>query len=131
MDKIRALHEPLSPNGASAYGNLCTVVQAFPLAVLFSVVSAGNPSIYENVIDAIHNHDLGLFPWTKVNETVLLISVVAAIWHRYVTDNNFVAWELNWIDTLIPFGFGALQSFLAVYRSLHQMLFGLVPGRGR
>jgi hypothetical protein len=115
-------HEPLAPNGAIAYGNLCTVVQAFPLAALLSTLRFGQPSIYDRVITATTTLHFSTFPWIEVNESILLILAVAAIWHRYVTDNNYIAWELNWIDTLVPFGFGILQSFIALSISSGSMV---------
>ncbi len=63
---------------------------------------------------ATTTRDISSFPWIKINEIVIVLLIVASIWHRYVTDNNYIVWELNWIDTLIPFGFGILQSFLAL-----------------
>ena len=58
--------------------------------------------------------NLNGIPWPVIIKSVLTLSVISIIWHRYVLDNNFVAWKLTGIDTLIPFLFAILQCFLAL-----------------
>jgi hypothetical protein len=109
---LRRLHEPPSRTGASAYSSLCTVIRAAPLAVLFSVI--GHDENFQTTINAFENGNLNDVPWSVVIKELLTLSVISVVWHRYVLDNNFVAWKLTAIDTLVPFVFALLQCFLAL-----------------
>jgi hypothetical protein len=109
---LRRLHEPPSKTGASAYSHLCTVIQAAPLAVLLSVIA--NEGIYTATVKAFEASDLNAYPWPELVKSFLSLLVISVVWHRYVLDNNFVAWKLTGIDTLIPFSFAMLQCLMAL-----------------
>jgi hypothetical protein len=109
---IRSLHEPISRSGASVYTALCTVVQAFPLAVILWVL--GRADVYDKTISAIEAGQWATIPWDIILRILLAVAVIAVVWHRYVLDNNFMAWRLTGIDTAIPFFFAFVQCFLAL-----------------
>ena len=112
---LEKLHEPICPYSSAAYRSLCTVVQAFPLIVLFWVIT--EDKIYQDVYRAIEAGNLQYIQfktWYQVIEIVISLTVVAVIWHRYVLDIQFVAWPLTAIDTAIPFAFALWQCLLAI-----------------
>jgi hypothetical protein len=110
--KLTKLHEPPSKLGSGAYTSLCTVIEAAPLAVLFTVIAQSEQ--YEKTIQSFSAGTLNDIYWSLIVKSFLTILVISVVWHRYVLDNNFVAWKLTAIDTLIPFSFAILQCFLAL-----------------
>lgn len=112
MKFIQRLHEPPSKTGTLAYTSLCTVVQAFPLAVIFWAI--GRDDIYEETTKSIQSGAWIDYPFVFVLKAIVVTSLVAVVWHRYVLDSNFMAWRLSARDTLIPFGFAIAQCFLAM-----------------
>ncbi len=112
---IKRWHEPIAGHGATGYAALCTVVQAFPLAVLFWVIgSDSRPSILAEVAAALHDGSIEALPWTSIAKIMIAVPVFIIVWHRYILDIQFIAWRITWRDTLIPFTFSALESALAL-----------------
>src|SRR5690348_10793384 len=109
MTDIRTLHEPLSKTGSSAYAALCTVVQAFPLAAIFAVLS--KQTLYESTVEALTNGTWARINWEVGIKLPLVVAVVAVVWHRYVLDNNFMSWRMTWADAAIPFAISFVQVF--------------------
>jgi hypothetical protein len=48
------------------------------------------------------------------------------IWHRYVTHDQYLAWRLGFLDTLIPMVFALLQMLLALSIGYKTFYFSLI-----
>lgn len=96
----KALHEPLSNYVASAYNTLASVVQGVALGALFYVVS---------LLSSSDRLDLPNFL-----KCLVVVGLIALLWHRYAVHNQYVVWRLEVQDTLIPITFAALQFWLTL-----------------
>ena len=106
MTNIRrkVFHEPVAPYFADTYNTLLSVVQGVALAGL----------LYIFTTEYVEHQNTDILFHTKL---FVVCAVIVAIWHRYVTHDQYLAWRLGVSDTLIPIVFGALQVMLSVFAS--------------
>src|SRR4051812_8394385 len=88
---------------SGAYNNLVSVVQGVALASLVYILQMrfDDPANHPNHLDLWQN----ILLWSKV---LLALLTICTIWHRYITENQFVSWGLTVSDTIIPMVFGVL-----------------------
>lgn len=101
MDNVKRqklLNEPLAPYIADTYNTLFSVVQGVAFAGLFFIISDGK-------------NDLTLPFIIKV---IVVLILIALLWHRYAVQNQFAVWSLGVQDTLIPISFAAAQCALSL-----------------
>jgi hypothetical protein len=96
----KALHEPLSNYVAGVYNTLGSVVQGVALGALFYVLT--------------EMQSKGRLDLANSVKCVVVVSLIALLWHRYAVHNQFAVWRLEIQDTLIPIGFTVLQLWLAL-----------------
>ncbi|MGH7951268.1 MAG: hypothetical protein ACREFE_05040 [Limisphaerales bacterium] len=115
--EIKDLFEPIAPYFADAYNTLTSVVQSLALGFLGIEVSK---NFFEN-----SPSDLQISKWFIIARLLLIFFAICILWHRYITHNQFDAWRLDWVDTMIPLGFSLLEVFLilAVPKNLTQFSF--------
>lgn len=129
----KKLHDSISPSESGTYGDLISVAQAFPIGILIWALVDGSNSVTcsggECVHDAGGSTPVKIIPgaveklitsgeisfgaiWLTLR-VILIICIIAVVWHRYVKDGKLVAWHLDWLDTAIPFLTAILQSVVA------------------
>jgi hypothetical protein len=79
---------------------LVSVAQGFALS---SLTLKAIPSVFEN----------GNLSWQILFKIIVFVAIVSVIWHRYVTQNQYVVWEFGALDTLIPIILATLQMWVA------------------
>ena len=87
---------PVAPYFSSIYNTLVSIVCGVALGSLLTKFFQNLPA----------NHVL--YYWRVVNAFL----IITIIWHHYIIHNQFVAWDIGWRDTLIPFGFAGLLMLL-------------------
>lgn len=96
----KVLHEPLSNYIAGTYNTLLSVVQGVSLGGVFYVIT----------VLSVKN----LIGWISIIKIVVVICLIALLWHRYVVHNQFAVWRLEIQDTIIPIIFGTFQFWLVL-----------------
>lgn len=96
----KLLANPISSYFSDAYNTLISIVQGLALGGLFVVLA--DPTYRAS----------SMF-WPKFLVAFLIINT---IWHRYISETQYVAWRLTPRDTLIPMSFAVFQgvSILAI-----------------
>lgn len=89
----RLLANPISSYFSDAYNTLISVVQGLALGGLFVVLSD-------------RTYRTGPIFWPRF---LLAFMIINTIWHRYISETQYVAWRLRPRDTLIPMVFAVLQ----------------------
>src|SRR3954451_15930413 len=115
--KVQKLHEPISLYGSGVYNSLITVVQAFPLAVLLWVVVEKpdqGPSLLERITTPVSALEFLQIPYALLLKLVMAFVGIIAIWHSYITNDQFHAYRLTRLDSVIPFTFCFFESCVIV-----------------
>jgi hypothetical protein len=87
------LGESIADYVTNAYNTLISVVQGVAIAALCVEFDKANPST----------------PHFFYAKAILVFLVICLIWHRYIVENQFIAWRLAIPDTIIPMAFAVLQ----------------------
>lgn len=87
------LANPISSYFSDAYNTLISIVQGLALGGLFVVLA--DPAYRTSSIF-----------WPRFFLAFLIINT---IWHRYISETQYVAWRLTPLDTLIPMSFAVFQ----------------------
>src|SRR5438128_5534209 len=105
----KLLANPISSYFSNAYNTLISVVQGLALGALFVVLA--DPTYRAS----------SMF-WPKF---VLAFLIINTIWHRYISETQYVAWRLTPRDTLIPMSFAVLQGVTILAIRSKPWVFGL------
>jgi len=89
----KLLANPISSYFSDAYNTLIRVVQGLALGGLFVVLA--DPT-----------YRTGFIFWLRF---ILAFLIINTIWHRYISETQYVAWRLTPRDTLIPMLFAIFQ----------------------
>ncbi len=89
----KLLANPISSYFSDAYNTLISVVQGLALGGLFVVLA-----------DPVYRTSSIFWP-----RFFLAFLIINTIWHRYISETQYVAWRLTPVDTLIPMSFAILQ----------------------
>jgi hypothetical protein len=103
---IKVLHEPIAPYLTNTYNILIQLIQGFVLAELLFILSRGD---YYNI--------------QLVGKTIVVLSVVALIWHHYLVSNQYLVTRAGAQDTIIPLCLAVLQVLLILAMPLRSYYF--------
>jgi len=105
----KLLANPISSYFSDAYNTLISVVQGLALGGLFVVLA--DPT-----------YRVSSMFWPKF---VLAFLIINTIWHRYISETQYVAWRLRPCDTLIPMSFAVFQGMAILAIRSRPWVFGL------
>lgn len=94
-------HSPLAPYFATAYTTLLSVTQGVIFATLLFA--------YNECKDLSFSTNIGI-------QTILMLVIaflgIMIIWDKFIAHTQYLGWQLDWFDTVIPFFFAVLQYFM-------------------
>lgn len=102
----RLLFEPVAPYYADAYNTLSSIVQGLALGVYGYEVA----KLFFEVPSPFADPKLSMT--AVVCKLMIAFLSICVLWHRYITHDQFYAWRLGVLDTIIPIVFGLLEILL-------------------